>query len=107
VLRPCYPCAARQSRQWYQNDPVVSVVNQRPNLGALVAQPVPLHSPRLEPCMSGELGSQIPSRGRAFRLNQKQFALAQSKKWSSALRIRTVAEHDTPTGRPFEAQTGA
>jgi hypothetical protein len=57
--------------------------------------------------MSRERSSQIASRGRALRLDQKKFALAQSKKWSSALRIRTVAEHDTPpTGRPFEAQMG-
>ena len=50
ILYTCrhrYPRADRRPRQGHQNNSLLPVVHQRPNLSALVTQPVPLHPPGL------------------------------------------------------------
>src|ERR1700693_5199946 len=79
--------------EWDEHYSPFSVLDQCPSLTALVTQPISLHLHRFMSYVTTCVGRFLRNVVYKTGFHQKKLALAQSKKWSRALRICAVAEH--------------
>jgi hypothetical protein len=85
--------AGGRHREWQERDPLIAIVHQGPDSGALVTQPEALHAAWRLAVLSGNGGSCISRDSNRSRLDLEQPAFSQAEKGSCTLRIRTVTEH--------------
>ena len=72
---------------------MILIVDQGPDSGALVAEPIMLNLALLLPRPDKRRVGCLPGLSQALGLDQKQFAFSKSKKGFRTERIRTLAEH--------------
>ena len=104
LRRTCRCCGRTQ--HWPprrgQTDPVFPIVDQRPFLRAIITQPEVLDTPLLLPGAHERWHGGLSRFCQAISLDQKEFALPQSKERLAALCVGTSAQHSFTAFRSFK-----
>jgi len=102
ALRPSRRSARDRPPHRGQRNPTLTIVDQRPLLRALVAQPVVFHLPLLLSCANKWWNRGLSRFCHAIRFDQKQPALPESEKWLVTLCVGAMTEHDVTAFRSLE-----